>query len=118
MSPTPGTGYSLKEFVEGSNLPILLTLDSVNHTMPCLSTVIASGAAFDVGTAYSSIYLGRSPDVFSVVAEIRGGAAKVASRTMQHRRDVFQSACRLVVFRGNCDQRPGQKSRLDKQSSL
>ena len=36
------------------NLPSLLALDSVNHTIPFESTVTASGADAIVGTSYSS----------------------------------------------------------------
>jgi hypothetical protein len=71
MSPTPGTGYSLKVRAAGSNLPNLVAFDSVNHTIPFLSTVMASGAELRVGTAYSSMYFGSALDAIAGVVENR-----------------------------------------------
>ena len=59
ISPALGTVYSLKVLFAGSNLPSLVELDSVNQTTPFLSTSIARGPDWRVGTAYSSMYLGR-----------------------------------------------------------
>jgi hypothetical protein len=62
MSPTPGTVYSVNELVTGSNFASLLALDSVNHTEPFLSTVMAKGADAAVGTEYSLMYSGNTAE--------------------------------------------------------
>jgi hypothetical protein len=56
--------------LEGSNLPSLLIFDSVNQTIPYLSTVIARGAARNVGMGNSSMYCGMLFD--GVVARAIG----------------------------------------------
>src|SRR3989304_8255065 len=99
MSPTPGMEYSLKELVEGSNLPTLLTFDSVNHTAPCLSTVIARGAAFSVGTVNSSMYLGRSPDAVTALVESRIAIGRTASKARKTIRAILQTEKLLDLFR-------------------
>src|SRR5208283_6047846 len=51
--PPPGILHSVKVLVEGSNLPILFVMFSVNHIFPDGSEVIHHGPAPAVGTFHS-----------------------------------------------------------------
>jgi len=82
---SPGTLNSLKVRLIGSNIPNLLTLDSVNHTRPFESVVMANGADSGVGISNSSTYLGKAGTVEGPMLSCRARSTQAIRKEVRRR---------------------------------